>query len=83
MYPQKQAALLVWTAWDSQLPCQPLRKFCFNTENVVTWEAQADVLPDCVVFTLTGKICQSSCLGVWEGEHETFLNREAEYRLLV
>lgn len=58
--------------WDSQLPCQSFRKRCFNTENVVTREVQAAVLADCVVFALTGKICQSSCLGVWEGEHETF-----------
>lgn len=62
----------VWTVWDSRLPCQSLGKWLLNTKNIVTWEAQAAVLPDCVVFALTGKICQSSCLGVWEGEHETF-----------
>lgn len=71
---QDQAGVPVWTAWDSRLrlPCQSCGKRLFNTKNVVTWEAQAAVLPDCVVFALTGKICQSSCLGVWEGEHGTF-----------
>lgn len=66
---QGQAAGLVWTTQDSQLPCQSHGN---GSEIPRTWQAQAAVSTDCVVFALTGKICQSSCLGVWEGEQETF-----------